>query len=258
MVKRRPPGRAALSDLHGFWARTGTLYARGQGGESLADPFIGLGVMPAGSALFRDLTGIRFQHPEWIPANCTGCGNCFTVCPDTAIPGLVNDVTEVLDTVVARVRRAGHPVRHLPRAVRAVEQKLRPRLAEAGEGTAVAPLLEGCLRETLAETPEADGARAALAEELDRFREALGGADFALTRPYFTRPEKEAPGTGGLFSITINPYTCKGCSECIAVCDDDALRAVPQTAQSVARLRRDWDLWLDLPTTPARYRRTRA
>jgi pyruvate/2-oxoacid:ferredoxin oxidoreductase alpha subunit/pyruvate/2-oxoacid:ferredoxin oxidoreductase beta subunit/Pyruvate/2-oxoacid:ferredoxin oxidoreductase gamma subunit/ferredoxin len=58
---------------------------------------------------------------------------------------------------------------------------------------------------------------------------------------------------GGLLSITVNPYTCKGCMECVAVCKDDALRAVPQTDASVERLRRHWDLWLDLPTTPERY-----
>ena len=37
--------------------------------------------------------------------------------------------------------------------------------------------------------------------------------------------------------------------ECIEVCDDDALVADPQTEETIARLRRDWDFWLDLPTT---------
>jgi pyruvate-ferredoxin/flavodoxin oxidoreductase len=39
------------------------------------------------------------------------------------------------------------------------------------------------------------------------------------------------------------------------VCGDDALETVPQSAESVARLRQDWSLWMDLPTTPARYSR---
>ena len=52
------------------------------------------------------MTGIRFEHPEWNAENCTACGDCYTVCPDTAIPGLVNEVGQVLDTVVSRVKQA--------------------------------------------------------------------------------------------------------------------------------------------------------
>ena len=38
--------------------------------------------------------------------------------------------------------------------------------------------------------------------------------------------EKKQKGTGGLLSITVNPYTCKGCMLCVKVCNDDALRPV--------------------------------
>ncbi len=41
--------------------------------------------------------------------------------------------------------------------------------------------------------------------------------------------------------------------ECIAVCDDDALRPVTQTTETIEKLRRDWDFWLDLPNTPKKY-----
>ena len=41
--------------------------------------------------------------------------------------------------------------------------------------------------------------------------------------------------------------------ECVQVCDDDALRAVPQTADSVKQLQEEWDFWLDLPNTPRKY-----
>jgi pyruvate-ferredoxin/flavodoxin oxidoreductase len=39
----------------------------------------------------------------------------------------------------------------------------------------------------------------------------------------------------------------------VAVCNDDALRSVTQTDDSVRRLREQWDFWLDLPTTPRKY-----
>ena len=37
--------------------------------------------------------------------------------------------------------------------------------------------------------------------------------------------------------------------ECVKVCNDDALRPVTQTPESVARLRKNWDFWTALPTT---------
>jgi pyruvate-ferredoxin/flavodoxin oxidoreductase len=132
MVKSLPQSKAPMTDIHRFWEQTGNFYARGMGNDNITDPFIGLGVMPAGSALFRDMTAIRFQHPEWIPDNCTACGKCYTVCPDTAIPGLVNEVGQILDTVVKRVREQGHATEHLPKAARLME---RQRIATGWAGS---------------------------------------------------------------------------------------------------------------------------
>ncbi len=64
---------------------------------------------------------------------------------------------------------------------------------------------------------------------------------------------KQAKGSGGLLSITVNPYTCKGCNECVTVCDDDALRTVTQTEESVQKMKDKWGFWLDLPTTPQKF-----
>ena len=46
------------------------------------------------------MTGVRFTMPKFIPENCTGCSNCWTQCPDSAIPGVVNSVEEVLETAL--------------------------------------------------------------------------------------------------------------------------------------------------------------
>ncbi len=105
MMKEIPQSESKLSDIHRFWEQTGNFYLRGMGNDNITDPFIGLSVMPAVSSVFRDMTGIRFEHPEWIPNNCTACGDCYTVCPDTAIPGLVSELSDVLDTVVKRVKK---------------------------------------------------------------------------------------------------------------------------------------------------------
>jgi pyruvate-ferredoxin/flavodoxin oxidoreductase len=255
MAARLPRSQAPLSDVHRFWEQTGSFYARGMGHDCITDPFIGLGVMPAGTALFRDMTEIRFEHPEWLPERCTACGKCYTVCPDTAIPGLVSEPGAVLDTVVRRLHRHGHDLRHLPAALPDMERELRSRLERAGRNDPVADLLEQAIEETLRQSALEGGDRERLRTELDLFREELGGFRFALSRRYYTLPEQRESGSGGLFSVTVDPYTCKGCMECVEICEDDALRPVPQSDASVDTLRRHWDFWLDLPSTARRYTR---
>ncbi len=251
MLKSIPQSQSKLSDIHRFWEQTGNFYARGMGSDNLTDPFIGLSVMPAVTSLFRDMTGIRFEHPEWIPNNCTACGDCYTACPDTAIPGLVSDLTDVLDTVVNKVKKKHGKVEQLPRAVRHLEAKLRQLFNEPRNGATVNHLIQDAIDQAVSES----GFDPVLSKEFDWFRAELGDFQFALTRPYYDVYEKEEPNSGGLFSITINPTTCKGCMECVQVCNDDALRIVPQTEDSVDKLRKDWDLWLDLPNTPQKYNR---
>ncbi len=253
MVKNMPQSQAKATDIHRFWEQTGNFYARGLGNDVITDPFIGLSVMPAVTSLFRDMTGIRFEHPQWIAENCTACGNCYTVCPDTAIPGLVNDVSEVMETVVKRVKKAGYKVEHLPKAVRQMESILRNSFAEAAETDNVRGMMDEAIELTIKQSGlEGDG-RKQLQKEFDLFQQELGDFRFALSRPYYTNMEKQEKNSGGLLSITVNPYTCKGCMECVAVCDDDALRPIPQTEESVQRLRDEWDLWMDLPTTPQKF-----
>ncbi len=253
MLKLQPESTTALTDIHRFWEQTGNFYITGQGNDNLADPFIGMSFIPAATGVFRDMTGVRFEHPEWVPENCTACGSCYTVCPDSAIPGLVQTAISVLDTAVKAVTRNGRQVKQLPRAIRTVEQKLRPKLQATGEKANVRAFIDEAIRETVAAASAAD--KPELETEFQWFREALGEFKFALTSPYWSVREKKAKGSGGLFSITVNPYACKGCMECVRVCNDNALRPVTQTAGTIERLRKDWDFWQALPTTPAEFNR---
>ena len=251
MLRQLPEADGNVGDIHRFWEQTGNFYATGKGSDNLVDPFIGTGMMPAATGVYRDMTGIRFEHPVWIPENCTACGNCYTECPDSAIPGLVSSVADIFNTIVNRLETRGTPTRFLRRAVRNVEKRLRASIA--GDGVAVTPLIGPAIEATVAEAPEADRAR--MVEEFRLFTAELGDFQFATTKPFWTQKEKKSKGSGGLFSITINPITCKACALCVDVCEDDALKMVTQTDDSVARLRDDWNFWLGLPSTPKEYSR---
>ncbi|MCX7166996.1 MAG: 2-oxoacid:acceptor oxidoreductase family protein [Rhodocyclales bacterium] len=251
MLKQMPAGDVKLADIHRFWEQTGNFYLTGRGNDNLVDPFIGMSLVPAATGVFRDMTGIRFEHPKWIAENCTACGNCYTECPDSAIPGLVTSVSDVFATALNRIETSGTPTRYLRRAVRTVEKKLRALIDR--QGGAVRPLIDIAIDEVIAEAPDAD--RAGFAAEFTQLQIQLGGFQFGTTKPYWNQREKKTKGGGGLFSITVNPYTCKGCALCVTVCEDNALQMVTQTDESVDRLRRDWNTWLGLPTTPKEYSR---
>ncbi|MBC8258085.1 MAG: 2-oxoacid:acceptor oxidoreductase family protein [SAR324 cluster bacterium] len=248
-----PVGEDKRSDRHRFWEQTGRFYASGKGSDNLADPFSALGVIPASTGLFRDMTQIRFEYPVFKPELCTACGDCYTMCPDSAIPGLVNSFAEVFETTILNVEKSGKQTRHLRRAVRTVEKKLRADCQASGEGVNVNELLEQAINGTIAEAGIESLEQQEMEQEFEWFRKSMDGFKFAITKPYFSTKEKRAKGSGGLFSITVNPYTCKGCMECVTVCDDKALEIARQTPEAVKTLRKDWDYWKSLPTTSPDY-----
>lgn len=180
---------------------------------------------------------------------CTACGDCYSVCPDSAIPGLVNSISEIFNSTIMRIERGGNPTRFLRREVRSVEKKLRDLIEQNGEEADVSKLIDHAVLETLAESELQGKERESLEREFTRLMETIGDFRFSITKPYYSTREKRQKGSGGLFSVTINPYTCKGCMECIDVCDDEALIAVTQTEESIERMRREWNYWLDLPST---------
>ncbi len=65
-------------------------YEEGHGEKGLpADLTTARSLIPAGTAALRDFTYIAPDIPRYITENCTGCMDCVTLCPDTAILGKV-------------------------------------------------------------------------------------------------------------------------------------------------------------------------
>src|SRR5215468_12187682 len=65
-------------------------YEEGYGEKELpADLSVARSLIPAGTASLRDFSYIAPEIPEYKPENCTGCMDCVTECPDTAILGKV-------------------------------------------------------------------------------------------------------------------------------------------------------------------------
>lgn len=252
-LKHLPVHNVPALDIHRFWEETGALYAAGAGAANLAEPFLGSGLIPAATGLLRDLSSTRAEYPEWIPEKCTGCGACWTVCPDSALPGLVNGIGEILQTALQSLERRGYPTKHLPRAVRSLEGQLRELLAKGPIPAAVIPHLSQAITLTIAASRLPEEGMRELEQEFKDFRAELGDFPCAVTRPFFTEMEAVSRGDGGLLSVTLDPSKCKACKSCVKACPEDALAVKPQTPEALAALRRNWNFWLKLPTTDRKY-----
>ena len=139
-----------------------------------ADDSVSRSLIPAGTASLRDFSYVSPEIPDYITAKCTGCMDCVTECPDTAILGKV--------------------------------------------------LAESELNEKLAE----------IEDEADR---AMFEAQWSKTRKYYDGPIKKGK-EGGRFAIMIDPSKCKGCAECVTVCDDLALEMIPKTEDVMESIRK--------------------
>jgi pyruvate-ferredoxin/flavodoxin oxidoreductase len=250
-----PPSMAKGTPAEGigsagrFWEQVGSLYAVGE--DVLADPFAALSAIPAATSAMRDMSGVRFEVPEFLADKCTGCSQCWVQCPDSAIPGVVNTVEEVLDAAIATA--AGDSgLDRLRGAVKPLAKEARKILSGVpfhSFGDVISQAWENLIPKL---APDAER-RSALDAEFAAVQPRLAEFPLAKTQRFFDIPEEREKGTGGLLSITVNPRTCKGCNVCVAVCPDGALVPVKQDDDLLEELETNWELWENLPDTDDRY-----
>ncbi len=232
-----------------FWEQVCALYKSGQDG--IADPFAAMSAIPAATSAIRDMTQVRFEVPDFIAANCTGCAQCWTQCPDAAIPGVVSDIDAVILAAI-RVNENGRSLERVRQIVKHLAAEAR-RLLQEVPFTTFADILTHAGKNVVASLKLNDERRQGVESELKLVCEALADFPLAKTAPFFDVPEGKLKGSGGLLSITVNPDACKGCNLCVEVCPDGALATVRQDETITARLRRNFKLWELLPETPDRY-----
>ncbi|MDH5753207.1 MAG: 2-oxoacid:acceptor oxidoreductase family protein, partial [Deltaproteobacteria bacterium] len=171
-----PKSDSPSTDIYRFWDQVFSFYHEGKGAQVKADPFISMGLIPAATSVFRDMTGVRFEYPMFHPEKCTGCGKCWTVCPDSAIPGLVSEVDAVLRTAKNRLAKAGRSFQHLDAALPKMAAAIKKLIQAEGENssvqkhitTAITPALEQAGKEL------SDKGRQEMRLEMEAVRDEIG------------------------------------------------------------------------------------
>ncbi|MEW8198674.1 MAG: hypothetical protein AB2540_09270 [Candidatus Thiodiazotropha endolucinida] len=243
LVRRLGSLDDAYDSLPRFWDQVGVLYKQGKSGELAPDPYLAVGAVPPLSAGFRDLSRFRKQLPQFNPLLCTGCGDCWCACPDSAIKVVSISPTRLMD---AAIRYSG------TEALRPVASKLAAgitslcRQQETRYSTLEEMLVisyDG-IKEKL---PFPQDRKQAIALGIEQLRSDMGSLQIAITNPMFNEPETENRGSGELLALAVEPDGCKGCGICIQACGEQALQLTPQGTQSLSRARRIQKAWHGLP-----------
>ena len=101
---------------------------------------------------------------------------------------------------------------------------------------------------------------AALEKIRDESERAWVRSHWARTRKYYDMPAKKEE-EGALFGIFIDPTKCKGCAECVQVCDEldyHALKMAPKDENTLPRYRSAFDFFRKIGPTPKNYINERA
>ncbi|MFT3847927.1 MAG: 4Fe-4S binding protein [Propionivibrio sp.] len=202
--------------------------------------------MPAGSAGSKDKGLFRRTVPVFDPDLCTGCMECSLVCPDAAIPNSVHDIHELLLTGISRLDIMEAQREAMRGQLFAVAESVRAAYREGGNARAFHELVA----EAATRLPTR---QATLLGNFTKLVDVLATYPVARTRPFFDAMEKAAPGSGGLFSATIDPWKCTGCLECVEVCGPGALVAHEQDKPLRMTLKDRFDFMSKMPNTPARF-----
>ena len=226
------------------WDLLAAAMVAGAGNELAPDPYLTAGSTPALSSLFRGNRATD-QLPAFDVAKCTGCGACWTACPDSALLPTALGAGELLEAGMRAAQVGGQSAEAL-RPVLSRLAKALPKSIEAGALQAGAALRHAAATVLAKVDAERKPPMQAAAEALAKALESL---PLALCEPFFARVERERPGTGSLFVLALDADACKGCNLCVATCAPQALLPGARTPATVAAARATAAAWRGLPDT---------
>ncbi|MDP6674969.1 MAG: 4Fe-4S binding protein, partial [Gammaproteobacteria bacterium] len=233
------------ASLPRFWDQVGVLHRNGEMESLTADPYLAAGTMPPLSSTFSDTSPSRGMLPIFDPTLCTGCGKCWTQCPDSAIGAVSISPVSLIDTGISRTGAE---------AVRPVASQLAARVISQNKGADAPPSTAGeMLEEAFAWLGEkmtlSEERRQAIEDGLKAIITEVGSLPVAVTQPFFRAPEAKQKDSAELLSLAVNPSACKACGVCLSACEPAALRGAEQDAERLEEARNLWKTWTRTPDT---------
>ncbi len=228
-----------------FWDQIGVLYRNGETHEMIPDPYMATGIVPSLSSTFRDLTQAREVLPAFEPSNCTGCGKCWTRCPDSALNAIILKPNDLLEAGIRLTNES---------SLRMIVGKLADGIYSLSRDQKVqfntfGDMIQAAFAGLKDKLPLKDERKTAVVKALIALSQKIGHLLVARTEPFFYEAERYQHKTGALLSIVINPNACKACALCIESCESNALFPSTQTSNIIEQAHTRWHLWEQLPDT---------
>ncbi|VAX10123.1 Pyruvate-flavodoxin oxidoreductase [hydrothermal vent metagenome] len=228
-----------------FWDQVGVLYKNGQSDNQTADPYITAGTVPPLTSTFRDLSDTRRMLPEFDPTDCSGCGACWTSCPDGAIGAVAVTPGALID---AGIKLAGGDTLRPNSSKLAGRICSQVRTGKASSGTA-GKLLEEAYAWLQEKMSLPEDRKQAMDDAFNAVNARIGSLPVAVTEPFFSGLEADKKDSGALLALAVNPNACKNCGICISVCEPGAMKAEKQDDARLQRARETWETWGATPDT---------
>ena len=203
--------------------------------------------MPVGSAAYKDKGLFRRTVPEFKADLCGGCLDCAVVCPDAAIPNTIHAIPDLLATALKTLDLPEARREAVRQAFPAVDSAVREAYRKVKKGATL-------FHQQVAEVAGGvAGGNAELASDLAKLAQALSVFPVSKTKGFFDNVEKSEAGSGGLYAVTIDPWKCSGCLECIEVCGPGALVEREQTPELLDAMQAGFEFLNQTPGTPERF-----
>ncbi|MEZ4653299.1 MAG: 4Fe-4S binding protein [Candidatus Eisenbacteria bacterium] len=243
-IERTDPG---FDSLPRFWDQVGLLYRNHQTDALSPDPYFATGTVPPLASALRGPAPDRKQLPHFEPGPCTGCGACWSVCPDGAIGPIAITPAALIESGMAIARKQGRSADALRRVGSKLASQMSARLRTDAPPESVRNLIAGAYQELVEKGTVPEDARTAMDEAAEALEWGVGGLGVSVTRPFFGDPESKKRGSGEIFSIAIDSDACQGCEACVTACEPKALLARPDSPARSMEARARWRIWEELP-----------